>query len=116
MYHAKGPAFIYVLVHRRICQQNHLLIVGGQLTPEFEHLPVFIGSRRVLVTCLFHPFPFACTQVQMPDGQPVQLRVGLHTGPCVSGLVGFEVPKWSVFGDTGALMLLWAGILQSYVT
>lgn len=24
------------------------------------------------------------------------------TGPCVSGLMGLEMPKWSVFGDTGA--------------
>lgn len=47
--------------------------------------------------------PLACMQVQMPDGQPVQLRIGLHTGPCVSGLVGLEVPKWSIFGDTGEL-------------
>eukprot|EP00967_Tisochrysis_lutea_P086614 scaffold122110_cov21-Tisochrysis_lutea.AAC.3 len=36
----------------------------------------------------------------MPDDQPVKLRIGLHTGPCVSGLVGLDVPKWSVFGDT----------------
>eukprot|EP00983_Pelagomonas_calceolata_P083608 1156195-Pelagomonas_calceolata.AAC.5 len=37
----------------------------------------------------------------MPDGQPVQVRIGIHTGPCVSGLVGLTVPKWSVFGDSG---------------
>lgn len=42
----------------------------------------------------------AALEVQMPDNQPVNLRIGLHTGPCVSGLVGLEVPKWSVFGDT----------------
>ncbi|KAF5839470.1 hypothetical protein DUNSADRAFT_756 [Dunaliella salina] len=39
-------------------------------------------------------------EVRMPDGAPVQLRIGVHTGPCVSGLVGLDVPKWSVFGDT----------------
>eukprot|EP00967_Tisochrysis_lutea_P150024 scaffold289460_cov19-Tisochrysis_lutea.AAC.1 len=41
----------------------------------------------------------------MPDGQPVQVRIGIHTGPCVSGLVGLTVPKWSVFGDSGVVLL-----------
>ena len=40
-------------------------------------------------------------QVLMPhNGQPVQIRVGIHTGPCVSGLVGTKLPKFSIFGDT----------------
>ncbi len=34
------------------------------------------------------------------NGQPVSVRIGLHSGPCVSGLVGTKVPKFSVFGDT----------------
>uniref|UniRef100_A0A7S3VK08 Guanylate cyclase domain-containing protein n=2 Tax=Dunaliella tertiolecta TaxID=3047 RepID=A0A7S3VK08_DUNTE len=42
----------------------------------------------------------ATYDVFMPDGQPVQVRIGIHTGPCVSGLVGLTVPKWSVFGDS----------------
>jgi hypothetical protein len=29
----------------------------------------------------------------MPNGQPVQLRIGIHTGNCVSGIVGLGVPK-----------------------
>jgi hypothetical protein len=50
------------------------------------------------------PCPCICAspmQVLMPDGQPVQIRIGIHTGPCVSGLVGTGILKWSVFGDTG---------------
>ncbi|GAX81550.1 hypothetical protein CEUSTIGMA_g8978.t1 [Chlamydomonas eustigma] len=40
-------------------------------------------------------------EVTMPhNGQPVSVRIGIHTGPCVSGLVGTKVPKFSVFGDT----------------
>ncbi|GAX75796.1 hypothetical protein CEUSTIGMA_g3239.t1 [Chlamydomonas eustigma] len=40
-------------------------------------------------------------KVLMPhNGQPVTVRIGLHTGPCVSGLVGTKVPKFSLFGDT----------------
>ena len=39
-------------------------------------------------------------RVNMPhDGQPVMIRVGLHSGECVTGLVGSKLPKFSVFGE-----------------
>lgn len=39
--------------------------------------------------------------VRMPnDGQPVQVRIGIHTGPCTSGLIGSKLPKFSIFGDS----------------
>ena len=39
--------------------------------------------------------------VSMPhDGSPTIVRVGLHTGPVVTGLIGTKLPKFSVFGDT----------------
>ena len=34
------------------------------------------------------------------DGSPVVIRIGIHSGPCVSGLVGSKLPKFSLFGDS----------------
>ncbi len=34
------------------------------------------------------------------DGQPTVVRIGLHTGPVVTGLIGTKLPKFSIFGDT----------------
>ena len=34
------------------------------------------------------------------NGKPVTIRIGMHTGACVSGLVGTKLPKFSIFGDT----------------
>eukprot|EP00798_Chlamydomonas_sp_ICE-L_P013803 gene13803-19718_t len=31
---------------------------------------------------------------------PVVIRLGMHTGPCVSGLIGTKLPKFSIFGDS----------------
>lgn len=48
-------------------------------------------------------------EVQHKPGYRLKLRMGIHSGGCVAGVVGTKIPHYSVFGETVEI----AGLMEA---
>lgn len=95
------------------------------LYTEFDHfcglLDIYkietIGDAYIVAAGLHRPSQYHCLQVAWmsllmmesaaknytPKGTEIKIRIGLHSGEILAGIVGFKQPRYCLFGNNCAI-------------
>jgi len=68
------------------------MVAGGLPRPVPDHLKRLTGAAMEMQA--------EAAKVHTPDGQPLALRIGMHTGPVTAGVIGQAKFAFDVWGDT----------------
>jgi adenylate cyclase len=68
------------------------MIAGGVPEPDPHHADAVVAAALDMLD--------AVDGVLLPGGAPLQLRIGINSGPVVAGVVGTRQPRFCLYGDT----------------
>ena len=68
------------------------MVAGGLPKPRRDHVQAVVDMALQV--------PEAVAQASRTCGEPLEVRIGIHTGPVIAGIIGTEKFAYDVWGDT----------------
>jgi adenylate cyclase len=68
------------------------MVVGGLPTPRSDHVDAMADMALAMQKTV--------AQTEWPDALPMQMRIGIHCGPVVAGVIGERKFSYDLWGDT----------------
>ena len=70
----------------------YMVVAGHEASSQADHAVRAVQMAEDMVA--------AASRMTMPNGKPLKIRAGVHSGPAFSGVVGWKRPRFCMFGDT----------------
>lgn len=68
------------------------VVAGGVPEPNPRHADAIVDVALAMLG--------AVGDMTLPTGAPLQLRIGINSGPVVAGVIGTKMPRFCLYGDT----------------
>lgn len=93
-------------MRKLIIGDAYMVVSGLPIKNDFQHAGEIASMALDLLQAVKNH------RISHRPNETLKLRIGMHSGPVVAGVVGLTMPRYCLFGDTG----MTKNIVRNFIT